>query len=245
MDQIALAPDFHDHRPGQWVHAHAHPEGQVLLATEGRMEVLFTSTGLSLASHSAIWIPPGVTHAARSIETTAFRGLMVHLLGRARLPARPTRFVATPLFAAAALELTAPREARRALASALLVEELESVLGGGPTPSAPPAPFAELCARVAEDPSTAPSLDRAAAQVRMSRRSFTRAFRVATGRSWGEWLREARVRRATALLAGGARVSDAALAVGYATPSAFSVAFRRSAGEPPRAVKRRGAGVHG
>jgi AraC-like DNA-binding protein len=70
----------------------------------------------------------------------------------------------------------------------------------------------------------------------MSRRSFSRAFRAETQKGWAEWVGAARLSQAATLILGGARVTDAALAVGYATPSAFSVAFRRMAGVSPIAL---------
>jgi AraC-like DNA-binding protein len=239
MGRIALTPDFHDHKAGQAIELHAHEDGQVLVAAEGSMHVWLDDTRLTLAPRAALWVPPGVPHAARSLEDTAFRGVMIDVPRSASLPQRVARFAAAPLFVAATLGLVDARTTERTRASRLLFDELASHLSPQTGPLVPRDPrFAELCARAMEDVADAPSLDEAASQVGMSRRSFTRAFRAATGLAWIAWVREARLAQAAALLAEGARVTDAALTVGYATPSAFSFAFRRGLGKAPVRLRR-------
>jgi AraC-like DNA-binding protein len=236
MDGMLL-PDFHDHPVGARIAEHAHPDGQVLLAVAGRMTVHVADRRVDIDPRTALWVPPHVPHASVSVTATAFRGVMVDAVTAAMLPAHPRVFVASPLLNAAAPELTAARARRRELASSLLVDELQARL----TPAAPPQGslrFAELCARVTDDPASAPDLDDAARLTGQSRRNFSRTFRGATGRSWAAWVREIRLSRAAELIAGGAHVTDAALSVGYATPSALSVAFRRERGHAPGRLRR-------
>jgi AraC-like DNA-binding protein len=234
VNHPALTPDFHDHRAGTHVALHTHQDGQVLIATEGSMQVWFGTSRMQLAPHMAVWVPPGMPHAARSLEDTAFRGIMIDLPRASRLPASASYFVAAPIFVAATLDLVHARESQRRLASQLLADELSSRLLAQVGPLLPTdLRFVEICAKVLDDVASAPSLAEATNLAGMSRRSFTRAFRAATGISWMAWVREARLAQAASLLARGARVTDAALAVGYATPSAFSVAFRRDRGTTP------------
>jgi AraC-like DNA-binding protein len=230
----SLTPDFHDHRRGQAVELHVHDEGQVLIAAAGAMDVFFGGRPLRLAARAGVWVPPGVPHAARSLEDTAFRGVLIDASRAASLPRKVARFASGPPLVAATLDLVHARKAQRLLASAILLDSLASRLAAQ---HGPPMPRDErllpLCSAVLEEVAQAPSLDDAAARVGMSRRSFTRSFRTATGLAWNEWVREARLARAASLLADGMRVTDAALAVGYATPSAFSFAFRRDTGKAP------------
>jgi len=82
-------------------------------------------------------------------------------------------------------------------------------------------------------------LDELAGLVGLSRYHFCTAFRVATGRSPHVWLTEQRMARARRLL--GERdlsVSEVALAVGYATPSAFAASFRKIVGTTPTGFRR-------
>jgi AraC family transcriptional regulator len=83
-------------------------------------------------------------------------------------------------------------------------------------------------------------LEELAALVGLSRFHFCTAFRLATGRTPHLWLTEQRIERARALLGNPElHVSDIALAVGYATPSAFTASFRRIVGLTPSEYRRR------
>lgn len=69
---------------------------------------------------------------------------------------------------------------------------------------------------------------------------FTRALRDATGLAPYQLLTKTRMEHAARMLTDGARVTDAALAVGYVNPSKFADAFRRYTGELPSRTRRRG-----
>ena len=66
-----------------------------------------------------------------------------------------------------------------------------------------------------------------------SARTIERIFRHETGLSFGTWRQRARLARALQLLADDATVTQAAMAVGYDSVSAFVAAFRRSVGTTP------------
>ncbi|HET9451108.1 MAG TPA: AraC family transcriptional regulator [Aggregicoccus sp.] len=240
MSSATLTPDFHDWRADAAVDAHVHEEGQLLVALEGAMEVRLGALRLRLSPREAVWVPPGLAHSARSVVPTAFRGVLVGRAASALLPSRPARLDARPLLLATVPELASPRAERRRLAAGLVLDELLSETGSLGSPALPAqARWAEPCRRALEDLGAPPTLEEAALLARQSRRTFSRAFRAATGLAWGQWVREARLARAAALLGGGMSVTDAALAVGYATPSAFTVAFQRGRGVAP--VRLRGA----
>jgi len=238
MSTATFTPDFHDWRADVAVDAHAHDEGQLLVALEGAMEVRLGATHLRLSPCEAVWVPPGVRHSARSVAPTAFRGVLVGRGASALLPTRPRRLTARPLLLATVPELASSRAERRRLAAGLVLDELLSETGSLAAPALPvDARWAEPCRRALEELAEPPSLEEAARLACQSRRTFSRAFRATTGLAWGQWVREARLARAAALLAGGMSVTDAALAVGYATPSAFTVAFQRERGVAPARVR--------
>jgi AraC family transcriptional regulator len=82
-------------------------------------------------------------------------------------------------------------------------------------------------------------LDELAAQVNLSRFHLCTAFRRATGRPPHAYVTERRIERARALLRNPhLRISDIAPAVGFATPSAFTAAFRRITGMTPSDYRR-------
>jgi AraC-like DNA-binding protein len=83
-----------------------------------------------------------------------------------------------------------------------------------------------------------------AAAAWLSQAHFIRAFHRAFGEPPHRYLRRRRVERAMELLRrGGVRVTDVALAVGFATPSSFATAFRELVGETPSAYAARWHGV--
>ena len=66
-----------------------------------------------------------------------------------------------------------------------------------------------------------------------SERTLLRLFHRELGMSFGAWRQQARLLRALEGLAGGASVTEVALTVGFASPSAFIAMFRRALGESP------------
>lgn len=83
------------------------------------------------------------------------------------------------------------------------------------------------------------SLAEMAAQVGLSRYHLCRAFRLATGLTPYEWLTQERLREARRQLAETELpITDIALSVGYATPSAFSASFRRAFSVSPSSFRR-------
>lgn len=73
-----------------------------------------------------------------------------------------------------------------------------------------------------------------------SRFHFCRAFKQATGRTPHQALMKLRIRRARQLLADPRlTITEIALAVGYQTPSSFTLAFRTATGETPTLYRAR------
>jgi AraC-like DNA-binding protein len=94
-----------------------------------------------------------------------------------------------------------------------------------------------VCRRLMAQPDTDATLDDWCLHAGMSRRSFTRAFKQQTGMTFGQWRREVRLLVALSRISAGEQVISAALEVGYDSVSAFTVAFSRRFGIPPRACK--------
>ena len=78
-----------------------------------------------------------------------------------------------------------------------------------------------------------------AREVDMSPFHFIRRFEAAFGTTPHQFRIYRRVERARALLASGASVTDACLAVGCSSLGSFSALFTRTAGETPSAYRRR------
>jgi AraC-like DNA-binding protein len=101
-----------------------------------------------------------------------------------------------------------------------------------------PLPGDERLARVAhallDDVGDDRGLDDWAHFAGMSRRAFMRAFSAEVGMSFGRWRQQARLFAALEMLAQGKSVTEAAVAVGYDSVSAFIEMFRKMLGTTPQ-----------
>lgn len=96
--------------------------------------------------------------------------------------------------------------------------------------------------RLADDPA-APSLAELAELCGLSVRQLTRGFRVSRGCSIGDYVEQRRMENAKRLLVAGESVKAVAFALGFASPSSFTYAFRRAVGASPRVFRQRQARV--
>lgn len=81
------------------------------------------------------------------------------------------------------------------------------------------------------------SFEEVAAAVAITPRSLERRLDAEMGMTWREAVRQLRVIASLDLLAEGLSVTEAAFAVGYASPSAFNAAFRKVMAETPTVHK--------
>jgi AraC family transcriptional regulator len=88
--------------------------------------------------------------------------------------------------------------------------------------------------RTMEQPAT---LGELAKLCSMSVRQLTRAFRASRGCSIGDYMAQCRIDHAKRLLATDQSVKAVAYALGFASPSSFSYAFRSAVGQTPREYK--------
>lgn len=92
--------------------------------------------------------------------------------------------------------------------------------------------------RLAAD-TTPPPLGELAALCGLSVRQLTRGFRVTRGCSIGDHLEQRRMEAAKRLLMAGESVKSIAFAMGFASPSSFTFAFRRAVGTSPSQFRAR------
>lgn len=85
----------------------------------------------------------------------------------------------------------------------------------------------------------APSLTELADLCNLSVRQLTRGFRASFDRSIGEHVAQYRLDNAKRLLSSDQSIKAIAYSVGFASPSSFTVAFRRATGVTPRQFRQR------
>ncbi|MEZ5744095.1 MAG: AraC family transcriptional regulator [Sphingomonadaceae bacterium] len=90
-----------------------------------------------------------------------------------------------------------------------------------------------------ENEARAPSLGELAEICNLSVRQLSRGFRVSRGSSVGEYVDQRRMERAKRMLMAGESVKQIAFALGFASPSSFTFAFRRAVGSSPSHFRQR------
>lgn len=222
---------------GEWIPAHSHPHHHQLAWTRrGVLGIAVDDRYWVLPPTRALWLPAGVRHRTGATRDAVLCGIY---LERDRCGVdwtEPTPVVVNGLLAHLFAHLSRddlPEDAR--LRAEAVVPDLLH-----PLPALPidvPQPVDERVRAVADallaDPSDRRSLESHARAVGVSRRTLTRLFVDDTGMSFDRWRVHVRLRAALSLLAEGQPVSRVAHAVGYATPSAFLAAFRRTVGTTP------------
>jgi AraC-like DNA-binding protein len=225
---------------------HAHDYHQLLYAIAGATQLETTDARFLLPPLRAAWIPAGVRHRTLVSDVD---GASLYF-APASVPAAGDRvriLVATPVMREMILHaLRWPRDVSEAdpvaqsfFATLALMcgEWLESELPLR-LPRADHPAIARAMDYAAADPGAATQAG-AVAAAGLSERTFRRLFARQAGMTWQAWLGQARMMAAMGRLADGARVTDVAADVGFASLSAFAKAFVQLTGETPTDYRRR------
>lgn len=212
---------------------------QLVYAIEGVMTVTTPEGAWVVPPHRAVWVAAGVRHEVKMHGAVEMRSLYFHR-GRT-MPQKSATVGVTPLarelinHVALTGALFKARPEHRRLA-AVLLDQLR-ILPFLPLhlPS-PTGVEAKRAAAVLQDWTR--SLDEAAVEAGISRRTLERRFLEETGMSLGMWRQQARLLESLRRLAAGETVTQAALGVGYQSSSAFICAFKQAFGTAPGAVFR-------
>jgi AraC-like DNA-binding protein len=230
-------------------YAVTHPGATVVLPTApGWDQLLYASSGVMTVEtpdgtwvvppHRAVWAPDGtryriVMHGRVAVRTLYLRSGLGPLPGSLHAVNVPPLLRELVLHAVATSPLRADVAEHQRLVG-VLVDQLRTLPQAPLQVPLPTDPRARALAdRLAADPAAAEGVDEAAAAVGASRRTLERLFRAETGLSIGRWRQRRRLVHALQLLAEGRSVTHVAHAVGYSTPSAFTVMFHAELGATP------------
>lgn len=230
-----------DYAAGSSFPVHAHRRGQFAFASRGTISVATPEGRWLVPPQRACWVPAGIAHEMTMSGPVTMLNAFVSLeeAKTVQLPVHCCVYGVSALLKQLlkeAIDLPAMYDVdgRAGKLMNLLVAELASMPRlslHAPLPR--DSRLARACRRLFDAPSIAVGLDRMAAEVGMSRRTFTRLFREQTGVSFAEWRQQVCLLTAIERLSEGQPVTRVALDLGYASPSAFSSAFRRVLGETP------------
>lgn len=226
---------------GLRVPRHCHARTQFWFARSG-VVLVNTDDGRWMipASHGLI-IPAGLEHSTEMISDVEMQSIYVaaDVAGREGPRVVAMSDLAGCLIADLVKDEGAPGLGRRQLVMDLLLDEvsrLEAKPLGLPFPE--DERLVALCRRFLDRPDAGACIDEWAGQMGVSRRSFSRRFRIETGVSFGTWRQQACVLAALPMLARGEPVTSVALDVGYENVAAFTTMFRRMLGSSPSAYLR-------
>jgi AraC-like DNA-binding protein len=230
-----------DYAPHQVLPPHAHRRGQLLYAATGVVTAITAEGSWVVPPQRALWIPPGVIHEVHMDGQVSTRSAYVTrpVAEAAGLPPHCRVIGVSPLLHALLLEAVdlPPHYAldgRDGRVMALLVDEIRRMPALAlNTPLPRERRLAALCRTLLDAPTLDADIDAMSTRAGMSRRHFTRLFREQTGMSFGVWRQQACLLAALTRLGRGEPVTQVALDLGYASPSAFTAAFRRVLGAPP------------
>jgi AraC-like DNA-binding protein len=229
---------------GHVIPLHLHKRGQLLHAIRGVMRVETPDFVWILPPARALWIPPQAAHQVTMRGDVEMRTLNIGPAACRTLPREPVLVEISGLLRElilAALEEPADyrRGERGGQVADLVLAELQRLRQRRMDLPMPHDPRALRVARALIERVDIPlDLDGWAERAGASRRTLARLFRNQTGLSFAEWRARLRAIDGIARLGSGQSVAQAASAVGYASPSAFSAMIRRDFGSAPRALTR-------
>lgn len=223
---------------GQKFDRHRHEgEHQLMWASSGVIMVGIEDRYWVLPTSLALWVPAGTWHMAKALQRSSFEGIYLDPTEAPVGWTEPTVVTVSPLAARLIEHLAGELESSaRVHAETVLLDVLRPV---EKAPVELPLPCDDRARALAEillaNPADQRSLRELSRHAGSSPRTLLRIFLAETGLTFSQWRTQARLQAAMALLAEGLSVATVANRVGYATASAFVVAFRRITGHTPSA----------
>lgn len=217
---------------------HVHDQDQLLYPGVGLLTAHAEDGAWVVPPERAVWVPANVVHSVEAIIPVDNRSLFFSTNMAVRDAVRCEVIEVSALLHELIMEAFREREGdeagRREKLLALLVDEIR---GARTVALALPHPrnrsLGRLCEEFLQNPVARATIDEWSAQLNMSRRSFTRLFRVEMGMSFADWRQHACLFKALPRLGKGEPVTSIAFDLGYSSTAAFTTMFRRIMGQPP------------
>lgn len=229
--------------------AHQHPWGEFVYAVNGVVEVRFDGGHYLVPPQFGIWLPPGIEHLGQNHKEAWHSSVYVGAAQCAGLPDRVTALGVTPLLREMLEHLrqhppAMPPSAEQGRLLQVLVDLLARAerMGSYLPTSADPA-VARVLALLERDPGDDRPVAALARHAGTSERTLMRRCQRDLGMTLAAWRQRLRVVRAMPMLADGQTVERVALALGYASASAFITMFRRLTAETPDEYRKRTLGA--
>ncbi len=218
---------------------HAHRWNQLVYATAGTLTVSVAGARYVITPEQAIWVPRGVQHTTGALSSAEFRNLYIDDAPGLGMPDRCTVYAATPLLRALIVELEtvglrADENAYAEQLRALVLAQLRRLRAQDfhlPWPASPM--LCRICETLLEQPADPRGMEDWGRALGASARTLARRFEREVGMGLRAWRHRLRLFLALQWLCAGRGVTEVALDLGYASPSAFSYMFRQEMGCAP------------
>jgi AraC-like DNA-binding protein len=223
---------------------HNHPWSQLVYSIAGALTVSAQGMSIVISPEQAVWLPTGIRHSVGSLMGAEFRSLWVADNACLGIAPKMTVFQVSGLLRALIIEGASLNEAKDLdyanRVAALILDQLQRAQTASAALPWPKHPaLLRLCEALYADPADSRDTDEWGSELGMSTRTLTRRFEREVGMSLRDWRLRLRLFKSIELLGGGAPITEIALDLGYASPSAFIYMFRREMGCSPLQYRRR------
>ncbi|MFU9667834.1 AraC family transcriptional regulator [Klebsiella pneumoniae] len=222
----------------QYIPAHSHRKGQLILALHGALTCEVENAMWMVPPQYAVWVPGQLSHSNRATPGAQVCFLFIEP-GAAPMPDRCCTLKISPLVRELILTLAERGgESLAAPATARLVQVLFDELPRQPQehlqlPVSNHPKIRQMVTMMAEDPARWQTLSQWAAVFAMSERNLARLAVRETGLSFRRWRHQLQLILALQLLIRGQTVQQTAQALGYDSTTAFITMFKKGLGQTP------------
>ena len=224
---------------GHRIESHRHDWHQLVFATEGVMTVETPGGNWVVPAQRAVWIPADFEHSIRMTGQVRMQTLYFRPGPNGDLPDACSVIGVSALLRELILEAMRLRMLREDSPPQVRLAGVlrDQIVNRDEAPLRivwPLDPRARrVAARVQADLAATKSLGEYARQSGAGVRTIERLFRRETGLTFGRWLQRVKALHALERLAAGESVTQAGLAIGYESTSAFIAMFKRVLGATP------------
>lgn len=237
---IAVGNEYAD---GHVIAPHKHRRGQLISGASG-VVVMTTPEGTwVMPPQRGMWIPPGVMHDVRMLGPVQLQSIYLEP-DACRAMSERCQVVGISVLLrglmAKAVDLPVdydPDSHAGALMALIQHEMLQLPVLPLSLPIPAEGALAEKCRQFLSRPAVHETIDEWCKSLGLSRRSFTRHFRMQTGMSFLAWRQQACLIVALPRLVSGESVTAVAIDLGYDNPAAFTSMFKRVLGSSPRTYR--------
>lgn len=227
---------------------HHHAWHQLVYATAGTLLVSVDDAWHVITPEQAIWIPAGQLHTTGSFGGAEFRNLYLACDIGGTMPGSCAQLAVGPLLRALIVELQQAVERGdgedylRQLDGLILAQLQRAPRQQFQLPWPQSAMLQQLCSALHTNPADERSLEDWGRELGASPRTLARHCERELGMSLRQWRYRLRLFLAVEWLHAGQNVTEVALALGYASTSAFSYMFHRETGVQPSQWRRQRSG---